>query len=89
MILKPNGAPARKTVKDMTARPALFVFLMTGDPMALFSQHNMDLVCRSCKQPVLPVGNSPSDSTWRVECVCTEYRVSRQAAVRRSLESYH
>jgi len=89
VILQPNGAPARKAVKDMTARPALFVFLMTGDPMNLFSSHGMDLVCRSCKEPVLPSGAAPSDSTWRVECGCTEYRCSRQAATRRNLESYH
>ena len=89
MILNVNGQPATKKVKDLTARPALFVFLMTGDPMNLFSSHGMDLVCRSCKEPVLPSGAAPSDSTWRVECGCTEYRCSRQAATRRHLESYH
>jgi len=90
VILQPNGAPARKKVKNLTAQPALFSFLMTGDPMNLFSSHNMDLVCRSCKEPVLPMGAAPLDGTWRVECACTEYKCSSQAAQRKSLyRSFH
>ena len=90
MILQPNGRPATKKVRDLTAHPALFSFLMTGDPFNLFSSHGMDLVCRSCKEPVLPTGNAPSDGTWRVECACTQFTCSSQAAVRKPLyRSFH
>ena len=89
MILKPNGQPAKKPVRDLTARPQLFTFLMTGDPMQLFSSHGLDLVCRSCKLPVLPLGNAPNDGTWRIECGCTEFRCVSQAAKRRTLTGVH
>ena len=85
MILQPNGSPARKKVVDLTPTPQMFSFLMTGDPMQLLSSHGMDIVCRTCKEPVLPQGAAPNDATWRVECSCTLYKCSSKAAKRKSI----
>lgn len=79
MILQPNGQPARKKIVDLTANPTLFSFLMTGDPMQLFSSHGLVLDCRTCKLPV-QASNGLADGTWRVECGCTEWRCASAAA---------
>jgi hypothetical protein len=79
VILQANGRPARKRIVEVSANPTLFAFLMTGDPMQLFSSHGLVLACRACHLPV-QASNGLSDGTWVVECGCTEWRCASAAA---------
>lgn len=88
MIVRPDGRPASKRVINLTANPTLFAFLMTGDPMLLFSTNGLVLACRSCKLPV-EAANDATDGTWKVECGCTAWVCSSQVASRHRLVRAH
>jgi hypothetical protein len=90
MIVRADGRPARKRVVEMSANPTLFAFLMTGDPMKMFSDNGLLLRCRNphCNEPIM-ASNHGDDGTWRVECSCTEWRCSSRAAAHHRLVGAH